>query len=121
MTAGALDDLVERMVASLERERQLLVAGDYQTLADEAAGRQAMMERLHAAPREAAAPLADRIADLRAAIARNERLLRAALDGAAAGRRRVAEILQARERLSTYNAAGAVVEHRAGAATGRKA
>jgi hypothetical protein len=121
MTPQDVRALMERLVASLDRERDLLVAGDYATLVDEAGERQRALEQLERCPRRdlsAHAALLERVRD---AGQRNERLLRAAADGAAAGRRRVREVLEARTQLASYDASGAPLNHAPAALGGRKA
>jgi hypothetical protein len=121
MSAERLARLLLQMIDSLDRERDLLIAGDYDRLAEEATARQERMlaianHNLDGIP--ALAPLLER---LRAGITRNTGLLRAALDGAAAGQRRIAEILAARTSLTGYDASGAPVDRTTRIADGRRA
>jgi flagellar biosynthesis/type III secretory pathway chaperone len=120
MTPQQTARMIDSVLDSLERERDLLIAGDYGTLAVEAQARLEQMQRLDALPATALPSLAEPLDRLRRAAQRNETLLRAAIDGAAAGRRRLEEILKAQTRLLSYNAAGAPVERMANPALGRK-
>ena len=121
MTGNAPAALLDALIDSLDRERECLITGDYEALSEAATASAGIVAQIEAMPQAALKDHDDSLARLRDASARNERLLRAALDGAAAGRRRVAEVLQARERLSSYNAAGEAVEHGTAARVGRKA
>lgn len=121
MTDERLARYLDQIIDSLERERDLLIAGDYDRLAEEATARQAQMERLRSVQLAGQQSLAPRIDRLRAAAGRNAGLLRAALDGAAAGRRRLEEIMAARSSLSTYDASGAPVERSVAAGGSRRA
>ena len=115
----------ERMVAALsaalEAERGLLLAGDFDRLAEAAATREARTEAFAALSPEDLAGSAAPLARLRAQAARNVALLQAALDGAAAGRRRVTEIAEARRTLTGYDRSGAPVDRTATATSGRRA
>jgi flagellar biosynthesis/type III secretory pathway chaperone len=121
MTAERHARQIDRIIDTLERERDLLIAGDYGRLFEEAAARQALMEQLGGTQLAGMQALAPRLERLRAAAARNATLLRAALDGAAAGRRRLEEIMAARSSLSTYDASGAPVERTVIAGGSRRA
>lgn len=121
MTGTAPAALLDALIDSLDRERDCLISGDYEGLSAAATASAETVAKIEAMPQAALKNHDDSLARIRDASARNERLLRAALDGAAAGRRRVAEVLQARERLSSYNASGEAVEHATAARLGRKA
>lgn len=113
--------LIDQVIDSLDRERDLLIAGAYDTLSEEADAREANIARLAAAPVGGLGALRPRLLKLGASLARNAALLRAALDGAAAGRRRLAEILEARTALPSYDASGAPVERSMRLGDGRRA
>lgn len=121
MTGIEAPTLLDALIDSLRREREFLIAGDYEGLSEAATAGAEIVAQLESVPQAALKRHDESLARIREASQQNERLLRAALDGAAAGRRRVAEVLQARERLSSYNASGEVVEHATGGRLGRKA
>lgn len=121
MSLDRLTRLIDQITDSLDRERDLLIEGAYDTIADEAAARQAQIERLAALPVRGIPALAPRLDRLRRLSARNAGLLRAAIDGAAAGRRRVEEIMEARSRLLGYDAKGAPVDNAVPVREGRRA
>lgn len=121
MSLDRLTRLIDQINDGLDRERDLLIAGAYDTLADEAAARQAQIERLAALPVRGIPALASRLERLHRLTIRNAGLLRAALDGAAAGRRRVEEILQARSQLLGYDSRGAPVDNTVATREGRRA
>ncbi len=112
---------IDALSAALASERGHLLAGRYEALAAAAAARERRTEALSALDAEALEGCADSLALLRAEAARNVDLLRAALDGAAAGRARVHEIAAARARLQGYDRSGAPVETRFEQAGGRRA
>lgn len=121
-----MSGLGRRMLADLgemlSRERAMLREGRFDALAEQAAAREALTHRLEALPAADLADCAGPLARVRASAERNVRLLKAALEGAAAGRRRVTEIVEARGRLSSYDAQGAPVDRTAPASgTGRRA
>jgi hypothetical protein len=121
MSGDRLGALLDHLKSSLDRERDLLIAGDYDTLATEANQRADVMERLAALPEGALAPFEPTLRGVRDAAQRNERLIAAAMEGAAAGKRRVLEVLQARDSLASYDAKGAPVARGSGIAAGRRA
>jgi hypothetical protein len=118
---GAGERLVGELTAALLRERELLMAGRFDALADAAAAREALTERLEGMDSRALSGGGDALARMRRAAARNVELLRAALDGLAAGRRRIGEIAEARQRLSSYDAHGAPVDRATVGSGGRRA
>jgi hypothetical protein len=113
--------LIAHLADLLERERDLLLDGRFDALEAEAAARDLQARQLAALPREALEGEAGALRALRIAAERNMALLRAALEGAAAGRARLAEIVDARARLRTYDESGAPVERAATLAEGRRA
>jgi hypothetical protein len=111
--------LIEHAMDQLEREREALVEGRWADLTDSAEGRARDLARLgEITPK---AELAPHLARLRASAARNAALCRKALEGFAAGRRRVAEIMEAGTALRGYDASGAPVVRAAPAGGGRRA
>lgn len=112
---------IDALSAALALERGHLLAGRYEALAAAAAEREARTEALTALEAAELEGCGPPLAALRAEAARNVDLLRAALDGAAAGRARVTEIVSARARLSGYDRTGAPVETRFEQADGRRA
>jgi flagellar biosynthesis/type III secretory pathway chaperone len=121
MTADPIAKLLGTLIDGLTRERDLLLAGDYETVAEEAEPRAAVMEKLDALSRAALEPHAAQIDQLREAAQRNMRLLQAAIDGTAAGRQRLLDVLKAQTSLASYDASGAPVDRNGGRALGRKA
>lgn len=99
----------DALAALLEAERALLLAGDLAGLDALAPGKAAALARLEAAPLDAAAPGAapEAARALAAALARNQALLRAAIDGVREAARRRAALEEARTRLPGYDARGA--------------
>ena len=120
MSTERLTRLLLDMIDSLDRERDLLIAGDYDRLAEEATARQTRMLSIATQNLDGIPSLAPLLERLHAGIARNRLLLQAAMDGAAAGRRRVAEILEARSSLPSYDASGAPVDRGSRVADGRR-
>ena len=121
MTASRITRLLDQLLASMERERDLLMAGASETLAEEAEARAEAFERLNGLPEAALEPHAARLATLRTAAQRNEKLLKAAIDGAAAGRRRLLEVLHAQTSLASYDATGAPLDRGSAMMASRKA
>ncbi|TVQ54495.1 MAG: hypothetical protein EA355_11750 [Rhodobacteraceae bacterium] len=118
--SDAASRLADDILEALDLERALALDGAFEALGDLAAARDRQVESLLALGLGAARRLGPRLDAIREAAARNMALMQAALDGAAAGRRRVREIATARESLTGYDAAGAPRIHAAPAA-GRRA
>ncbi|MGF1659869.1 MAG: hypothetical protein ACFCUS_10590 [Rubrimonas sp.] len=125
MAADRALRLIDTMLDALVRERELLIAGDFALLERAAADRERQNARLAAlgaelSPREGRriAPMMQR---LRTEALRNGELLGAALQGAAAGRRRLEEILEAHHHLRGYDASGQPVDRSGPADLGRRA
>lgn len=117
----AQDRLIDHILDTLERERDLLIAGDYAALADLTSAREASLARLQALVPAPGPAEMDALDTLRAALVRNERLLAAALDGVAAGRQRVEEIARAEKTLPSYAADGTPLDRAAAVPSGRRA
>lgn len=113
--------LLDRLQAALDAERGHLVSGRFDALAEAAARRESEAEALADLDAADLSGFEGRLARLRRSAARNLDLLRAALDGAAAGRRRFAEIADARRRLVSYDRSGAPVERGGGPEASRRA
>jgi hypothetical protein len=119
MTGTRDGRILAHALDQLEREREALVEGRWDDLADAADARARDLERLGSVtPTDELAPALDA---LRAAAARNAALCRAALGGFAAGRRRLAEIAEAAGSLRGYDASGAPVTRPVAAGGGRRA
>lgn len=103
--------VIDAALALLERERALLLEGRFAEMERAATERGAQVEQLGALDATAAAALRPALETLRAAAGRNGALLKAAIEGAAAARRRLASLRDAQTRLPSYNAAGAPVDH----------
>jgi hypothetical protein len=121
VTAERAERLAREILNLLGRERDLLLAGRFADLARAAETRDAQLERLQAADAATLAALEAPMAALREAAARNAGLLRAALDGAAAARRRLAALRDAAAPLASYDASGAPVQHGSGPGLARRA
>jgi hypothetical protein len=113
------DRVLDALARALARERALLGAGDFAGLAAAAEEREAQTAALERLELHDLANAEAALGRLRAAAARNVALLRAALEGAAAGRRRAAEISEARARLSSYDRSGAPVDRTVARRDGR--
>jgi hypothetical protein len=118
---GAAHRLILTLTDTLLRERDMLLAGEFEALATSATAREALTARLETLDGAALSGETRAVQRMREAAARNVELLRAALDGAAAGRRRAVDIVEARGKLASYDAKGAPVERSAVAAEGRRA
>lgn len=122
MTSARGARIIAEAIALLTRERELLLAGAFVELASVAQTRSDRIERLAALDNAAALALATELEALRAAARRNGALLKAAMEGAAAGRRRLAALRDGQNRLASYDASGAPVDHVTPAAiAGRRA
>jgi hypothetical protein len=121
MSADRAGRLIGHLGELLERERDLMLDGRFERLEAEATARDRLSTQLACFDHDALAPHGEALAALRAAAERNMRLLQAALRGAAAGKRRLEEIVEARARLRTYDETGAPVERAAAPASGRRA
>lgn len=121
MSRTAQGRLIEHVLDTIERERDLLLAGDYGALAEQAEAREAGLDRLRALAPKSTPALVAAMETVRSALARNERLLAAALDGVAAGRQRLDEIERAGRELQSYDASGAPIDRGAVTLSGRRA
>ncbi len=121
MTAERAERLAREILGLLGRERDLLLAGRFADLARVAETRDAQLQRLESADPAALQTLDTAMAALREAAARNAGLLRAAMEGAAAARRRLAALRDAAAPLASYDASGAPVQHGGGPALARRA
>jgi hypothetical protein len=121
MSAERAGRLIAHLADLLDRERDLLFDGRFERLEAEAAARDALAAQLGGFSAEQLEGHGVALTDLRRAAERNMRLLQAALRGAAAGRRRLEEIVEARAKLRTYDENGAPVERAAAPASGRRA
>ena len=121
MSRATQDRLIAHVLDTIERERDLLLAGDYGALAEQAEAREASLERLRMLSPLPAPELVTAIETMRDALTRNERLLAAALEGVAAGRQRVDEIERAGRELQSYDASGAPVDRGTVSLSGRRA
>jgi hypothetical protein len=113
--------LIDELDEALGRERLMLLEGRFDALIQAARLREDLTAKLERYDAAALRGSSARLERVRIAAARNVRLLRAAMEGAAAGRKRVREIGEARTRLSGYDASGAPVEHMPARALGRRA
>lgn len=114
--------VIERVIRMLAEERDLLLAGRFAELDSAASARDAQLARLGPLDPDSVHSLGPRVAALRQAARRNADLLKAALEGAAAGQKRLAAIRDARTSLQTYDASGAPhVQSVAAARAGRRA
>lgn len=115
MSAARAERLAAEIANLLSRERDLLVAGRFGDLTRTAQTRDALLERLGALDAAALRRAGEQIERIRRAAGRNMALLKAALEGAAAARRRIAALGDPVAPLSSYDASGAPVQHGAGA------
>jgi hypothetical protein len=117
--------LIDQMLDALARERELLIGGRFRELERAATDRDEQNGRLVAiigalgeSERKRVEPL---LRQLRIEALRNGELLGAALQGAAAGKRRLLEIMEAHRQLRGYDASGAPVSHTGPTGPGRRA
>lgn len=99
MTQSRLIDRIERVIA---RERDALLAGDYESLSDLAAEKLELGDKLEALGSDGTAQLKT----LAAALTRNERLLARAVDGVREAGDRLRQQAEARSTLQTYGRDG---------------
>lgn len=114
--------VIERVIAMLGEERKLLLSGRFAELDAAATERDAQLSRLGPLGADSVSALGPRVAALRAAARRNADLIKAALEGAAAGQKRLTAMREARTNLNTYDASGAPhAQVMTGARPGRRA
>lgn len=114
--------IIDTALDLLAQERALLLEGRFTELERVAQKRGAQVERLSALDASGLAALRDPLQSLRAAATRNGALLKAAIEGAATARRRLASLRDAQTRLPSYDAHGAPVDRVAAVtAQGRRA
>jgi len=114
--------IIDVALELLAQERALLIAGRFAELERTARRRGAQVESLGALDAGGAAALRGPLQTLRQAAERNAALLRAAIEGAALARRRLASLRDAQTRLPSYDASGAPVDRVAAVtAQGRRA
>jgi hypothetical protein len=117
----ALEKAIAEARAMLSKERALILDGRYDDLQAAAEAREARLAPLAQASESTLAALRPQLSALRAAAARNQALLQAALDGVTAARRRVAAVNGARAKLATYGPDGAPVVKTHDRSGGRRA
>lgn len=106
MTPAQATAMADRTLDMLARERDLLRDGRYAELERLTAERDACLARLLPLERPVAEAIAPKLERLRKGLARNGAILRAAMDGVRAARRRIAAIAAAGAELSGYDASG---------------
>lgn len=95
-------DVIDALDAILERERQILLAGDLDQMEDVLNAKEAMIDRLNAQEHDDAAHMTQ----LRDKLKRNQVLLNGALDGIRRTSARLATIRNVRRSLQTYDKCG---------------
>ncbi len=102
MTTDTTDELVDRLDAILDRERQALTGGMLDMLTDLMAEKDQVIDQITAFESIGQ----DRLTPLRDKVHRNQALLDNALAGIRAVATRMAELRKVREGLETYDSAG---------------
>ena len=105
MSARETDRLSRAMAALLEREADALRRGAFDRLAPLLVEKERLAERLAAAP-SAARPDGPAAVRLRAAAARNDVMLQAAIDGMRRGAERIGALADVSRNLQTYDDTG---------------
>ncbi|MFN3613754.1 MAG: hypothetical protein ACK4WC_04250 [Rubrimonas sp.] len=120
MTEIEAGEIVDAALELIAVERMLLLSGRIDALEQAALEREAALAELEPLDPWVIEAIAPKLDALRAAAERNATLLRAAMEGAAAARRRIEAIRNAPARLDSYGPTGAPVQRTFGNSTGRR-
>ena len=101
MTNDVPENIVARLDALVDEEREVLMAGDLQRLAPLLAEKQALIDQLNATDAAAAG-----LDALKAKVARNQAMLDGAMQGIRAVTARMSALRKIRQSLETYDETG---------------
>ena len=96
------NELIRRLDVLLDTERQALIDGQFDALADIVSEKETLIEALNEEEFEST----EEIAPVNVKVVRNQALLEQALDGVRSVARRLGEIRQARKQFDTYDERG---------------